>query len=428
MKNILLTTIVLASLILSCHANKKCAVVTMITGNDEGYIMGAIALGNSLKKHNTQMEMLCLTYRIGGGEVGKSDLKRSGWELREVELIKHPDPNDKSRFVHVFTKLHIFELTEYDRVVYLDSDTIVNTNIDELCNCNSRYCAVVRNTFFNAGVMTITPSQEVFDDMVYRYTKIPAKLMPGDQDFLNMYFWNPERCKFYEPLIDIDDTDYLSCRRLPSYYNGDVAIYSFRGNNWMYNPETRTENEQPKITHFTFGSIKPWDWWSYLFITEHWKWWDAYTDTSHFFSYIPWVAYKLMVICCLIFVPLPSYSVHWRLFTFQIVNLCSFMFALGFSSILTVSPYYDVFTFIFTYCILIDYVFKWFCVPSFLLSRIRIYFYPLFSLVYFYLLFLDSTSTLFVRIAILAVCTIIGNIIFPTFIISQPFAPSLSLP
>ena len=60
------------------------------------------------------------------------------------------------------TKLEIWRLTEYRRVVYLDADTIVTQNIDELFRCGA-FCAVFRAfDLFNAGVLVLKPSLETY--------------------------------------------------------------------------------------------------------------------------------------------------------------------------------------------------------------------------------------------------------------------------
>lgn len=50
-----------------------------------------------------------------------------------------------ARFYGVYTKLLIFNLTQYERVVYLDADAIAARNMDELFLCDG-LCAVMRHS------------------------------------------------------------------------------------------------------------------------------------------------------------------------------------------------------------------------------------------------------------------------------------------
>lgn len=78
----------------------------------------------------------------------------------------NPNQNFQSRLVFVYTKLLIVEMEdEYDRVVFLDADTLVLENIDELFECEP-FCAVMRHSeLLNSGVIVITPSRELYSHM-----------------------------------------------------------------------------------------------------------------------------------------------------------------------------------------------------------------------------------------------------------------------
>lgn len=61
-------------------------------------------------------------------------------------------------------------------VVYLDADTIVVKNIEDLFKCQ-KFCANLKHSErLNSGVMVVEPSEEVFKDMIskintmYSYT------------------------------------------------------------------------------------------------------------------------------------------------------------------------------------------------------------------------------------------------------------------
>ena len=57
-----------------------------------------------------------------------------------------------------FVKIQAWLLTEYRRVITIDSDAIVLKNIDALFNCGE-FCAAFRHSdLFNTGVVVLKPS------------------------------------------------------------------------------------------------------------------------------------------------------------------------------------------------------------------------------------------------------------------------------
>lgn len=79
-----------------------------------------------------------------------------------------PNPNLKFKpeLAFVYTKLLAVAMEDmYDKVVYLDSDTLVLENVDELFECGP-FCAVMRDSeLLNSGVLVIDTSEELFQDM-----------------------------------------------------------------------------------------------------------------------------------------------------------------------------------------------------------------------------------------------------------------------
>jgi alpha-N-acetylglucosamine transferase len=50
----------------------------------------------------------------------------------------------QARFEFVLNKLHVWNLLEYERVIYLDADNIALRNMDELFLCG-HFCALYMN-------------------------------------------------------------------------------------------------------------------------------------------------------------------------------------------------------------------------------------------------------------------------------------------
>jgi hypothetical protein len=132
-------------------------------------------------------------------------LAMDGWRVHRVELIQNPgtwsqdaDQKFPQRFYGVYTKLKIFNLTQYERVVYLDADTVAARSLDELFLCDG-LCAVMRHSErFNTGVMALTPSTELLDRMLRAIASTPS-YTGGDQGFLNAFLADFPEAPLFDP-------------------------------------------------------------------------------------------------------------------------------------------------------------------------------------------------------------------------------------
>ena len=96
-----------------------------------------------------------------------------------------------------YTKLHIFNLDVYDQILYIDSDCLVKRDLRHLFRIDSKdrkgLLAAASDIFppdkFNAGVLLIRPSSEIFDDIMSK-TKELTTYDGGDTGFLNAYYTN----------------------------------------------------------------------------------------------------------------------------------------------------------------------------------------------------------------------------------------------
>src|SRR6185369_13155735 len=109
------------------------AYVTVMSHGD-GYAPGVEALGSSIKASGTREPMVVMvTPDVSAGV--RARLAMQGWWIREAEPLRNEGPHVRPlfpRFVHSFAKLRGWQLTEFDRVVLLDADTLVLKNVDEL--------------------------------------------------------------------------------------------------------------------------------------------------------------------------------------------------------------------------------------------------------------------------------------------------------
>jgi hypothetical protein len=104
-------------------------------------------------------------------------LRRAGWALQAAPRVASPHASvAPAKLRHVFAKLAVFNLTRFDRVVYLDADTLVlPPGADELFGCRAALCAALRHSErFNSGVMVLTPNAATTANMSRLITVLPS--------------------------------------------------------------------------------------------------------------------------------------------------------------------------------------------------------------------------------------------------------------
>ncbi len=187
------------------------AYVTLVTNAD--FALGARALVRSLQLSGTTADRIVLHT---GGVPGEAlaPLVQRGARLVEVELLptsvefNAAHAKDRIHGLNPFTKgtkppfhtpldnfakLRLWQLP-YDRVVFLDADTLVLRNIDrlfdypELCAAPNVYEGLADFHRMNSGVFTARPSQATFDRLLGELDRPGAFWKRTDQTFLQHAF------------------------------------------------------------------------------------------------------------------------------------------------------------------------------------------------------------------------------------------------
>uniref|UniRef100_A0A673H4W0 glycogenin glucosyltransferase n=1 Tax=Sinocyclocheilus rhinocerous TaxID=307959 RepID=A0A673H4W0_9TELE len=216
------------------------AFVTLAT--NDSYARGAMVLGKSLRNHKTSKKLVVLI----GPHV--SDQARAVLHkiFDEVRLVNVLDSGDTAHLAMMkrpdlgvtFTKLHCWTLTHYSKCVFMDADTLVVSNIDELFDREERSAAPDPGwpDCFNSGVFMFRPSNETYGKLL-QYCTEHGSFDGGDQGVLNGFFsdW---------ATADIN-------KHLPFIYNmSSIAIYT-------YLPAFKQYGANAKVVHF-LGQMKPW--------------------------------------------------------------------------------------------------------------------------------------------------------------------------
>jgi alpha-N-acetylglucosamine transferase len=194
--------------------------------------------------------------------VTRDRLTAQGWTVREIAPIPNPDPATQQmlpRFGAAYTKLRAWQLTDFDKVVLLDADTIVMKNVDDLFERPE--LAAGPDFFmpdrFNSGVMVLDPSEGTFERMIQELGRAPS-YDGGDQGFLNQFFGG-----WYAKPVE---------HRLPVGYNMAHFIYQF-----MHSHASAWKNLQHEIKIVHYLVQKPWSARSTLSGASE-VWWNAYFD------------------------------------------------------------------------------------------------------------------------------------------------------
>ena len=107
-------------------------------GSNPGFALGALVLGAALRRSGTKHDLV-LMHTDDVPESARAMLSNV-WKLKLVDLIKADNglfSCPGTRFTHVFTKLHVLGLLEYEKVLLLDLDIAVLRCPDELFELNA---------------------------------------------------------------------------------------------------------------------------------------------------------------------------------------------------------------------------------------------------------------------------------------------------
>jgi hypothetical protein len=179
----------------SRNCNRR-AVATMISSDN--YVTGALVLLWGIINYGQvgSSSLICIATESVSLPARKA-LVDAGWEVILVAAIES-DSRDvvEEKWRQQFTKLHLFSLTNYSQILYLDSDTIVQGSLERAWLCRAPLCGapdVFHPVFFNCGVLVLVPNMTEFRLILKAMPGLPAH--ESEQSALNEYF-----LKRFQPL------------------------------------------------------------------------------------------------------------------------------------------------------------------------------------------------------------------------------------
>ncbi|EDO33618.1 predicted protein, partial [Nematostella vectensis] len=216
------------------------AFVSLVT--NDNYANGALVLGYSLRRVNTTRKLaLLVTNQVSEGM--REQLLRVWDHLETVDPLDSQDDANLALLSRpelgiTFTKIRCWNLTHYQKCVFMDADMLVLQNCDELFDrCElSAVPDIGWPDCFNSGMFVFEPSRATHEALL-KYAIDHGSFDGGDQGLLNSFFsqWSHE-----------DISTHLS------------FIYNMNSNaSYTYAPAYKEFGKNVKIVHF-IGPVKPW--------------------------------------------------------------------------------------------------------------------------------------------------------------------------
>jgi alpha-N-acetylglucosamine transferase len=120
---------------ITISSSSKYAITTLLFGGDS-YLPGVLLLGSSIRKlmpkpYEKYITLCCMVTHDVSQEA-RELISKIYDRVIDVDylqippsLIKHKNPHTQNTYSKTFTKLRIFEMTDYDKVLFMDSDMLV---------------------------------------------------------------------------------------------------------------------------------------------------------------------------------------------------------------------------------------------------------------------------------------------------------------
>ncbi|ROT40108.1 nucleotide-diphospho-sugar transferase [Sodiomyces alkalinus F11] len=206
---------------------------------NDAYLPGALVLAHSLRDASTAKQLAVLVTPDSITAETVSQLKTVYHHVIPVPRIRN-DHLTNLRLINrpelhsAFTKIHLWKLTQFSRIVYLDADVLAYRAPDELFDIPAPFSAapdVGWPDVFNTGVMVLSPSLDDYH-VLMAMAERGLSFDGADQGLLNIHFKN-------------------SYNRISFTYNVTPVAH------YQYIPAFRHFQSSINLVHF-IGAMKPW--------------------------------------------------------------------------------------------------------------------------------------------------------------------------
>ncbi|KAF7840089.1 UDP-glucuronate:xylan alpha-glucuronosyltransferase 1-like [Senna tora] len=150
------------------------------------YVCGAIAAAQSIRMSGSTRDLVILVDETISG-YHRSGLEAAGWKVRTIQRIRNPKAEKDAYNEWNYSKFRLWQLTDYDKIIFIDADLLILKNIDFLFGMPEITATGNNATLFNSGVMVVEPSNCTFELLMDHINEIES-YNGGDQGYLNEIF------------------------------------------------------------------------------------------------------------------------------------------------------------------------------------------------------------------------------------------------
>uniref|UniRef100_A0A7N0ZZD0 Hexosyltransferase n=1 Tax=Kalanchoe fedtschenkoi TaxID=63787 RepID=A0A7N0ZZD0_KALFE len=173
------------------------------------YVCGAIAAAQSIRMSGSTRDLVILV-DDSISDHHKEGLEAAGWKIHTIQRIRNPKAEKDAYNEWNYSKFRLWQLTEYDKIIFIDADMLILRNIDFLFEMPEISATGNNGTLFNSGVMVIEPSNTTFQLLMDHIYDIES-YNGGDQGYLNEIFtwWHriPKHMNFLKHFWEGDEEE-----------------------------------------------------------------------------------------------------------------------------------------------------------------------------------------------------------------------------
>ncbi|KAL3680617.1 hypothetical protein R1sor_023573 [Riccia sorocarpa] len=251
------------------------AYATVVHSGGE-YTCGAIVLAKSIRATGSKRELVALVDKTISPE-HRRGLVKGGWKLHDIDRIRNPNSGSHPYNAFNYSKFRLWQLVQYDKIVFIDSDLLILRNLDFLFGMPAISGVTNGGHIFNSGMMVIEPSNCTFNLFMQQINEVES-YNGGDQGFLNEMFpwWHriPEKMNYMK------------------FFYTDVNSVEERKKE-IANKDALIQAEPPELYAIHFTGWKPWSCFrdydcnwntggSHMFANDVWnlRWWKTHDSVS----------------------------------------------------------------------------------------------------------------------------------------------------